>query len=419
MMGGGMMDPMMGGGMMGGGMMGGGMMGGGMMGAGAVMAAGSGGMAIGLGGGVVLMSGSPYEAAHMHVGGIMGPVVAVVHGPVVYHQQQQQQQHYQQQEQQQEASFSEVITATAGNDILTGGSGNTNFTMSQGTTLGGTDTVTDNGGTDGMTFENLNNMNLKLVLGDTATVKQGVTYDQGSTIGTVSFTNLENLYMQDSVGGASERLAIPLAGSGTNIAIAGTSSADTITLASATYANSKMWGQGGNDTITGGSGGDTIHGGAGADVIAGGAGNDQIYGGADADDIKFLNEANFGANYAATKHDTIYGFTTTSDELKFTASAFTGVNAGVTIAVNGTPAANNANNLVILGNAAWVAAGATAGSVVAGHANQRFLYNSDYGRLYYDGDGSGGSQTLLMIAELLDGNMQAISAIVVADIDVV
>ena len=84
MMGGGMMDRydmmgggMMGGGMMGGGMMGGGMMGGGMMGAGAVMAAGSGGMAIGLGGGVVLMSGSPYEAAHIHVGGIMGPVVAV------------------------------------------------------------------------------------------------------------------------------------------------------------------------------------------------------------------------------------------------------------------------------------------------------------------------------------------------------
>ena len=72
-----------------------------------------------------------------------------------------------------------------------------------------------------------------------------------------------------------------------------------------------------------------------------------------------------------------------------------------------------------LGNAAWVTAGATAGSVTTKNTSQRFLYNSDYGRLYYDGDGSGGSESLLMIAELLDGNMQAISAIVVADIDVV
>jgi Ca2+-binding RTX toxin-like protein len=307
------------------------------------------------------------------------------------------------------------------NDALEGSSSNTNFTMAQGTTLGGTDTVTDQGGTDGMTFENLNNMNLKLVLGatDTATVKEGLTYDQGTTIGTVNFTNIENLYMQDSVGGASERLAIPLTGSGTSIAIAGTAAGDTISIASATYGYSQLWGQGGNDTITGGSGGDTIYGGAGVDTITGNAGNDQIYGGGGADDIKFVNEAHYGANYAANTHDTIYGFTSTSDDLKFSASGFTGLESGDTIAVNATPAANNANNLVILGNAAWVTAGATAGSVVAGHANQRFLYNSDYGRLYYDGDGSGGTESLLMIAELLDGNMQAISSIVAADIDVV
>ena len=105
--------------------------------------------------------------------------------------------------------------------------------------------------------------------------------------------------------------------------------------------------------------------------------------------------------------------------MKFTASAFTGVSAGVTITVDGTPAANNDNNLVVLGNAAWVAAGASVGGVVAGHANQRFLYNSDYGRLYYDGDGSGGSEALIYIAEILDANMGAISSLAVADIEVV
>jgi Ca2+-binding RTX toxin-like protein len=121
---------------------------------------------------------------------------------------------------------------------------------------------------------------------------------------------------------------------------------------------------------------------------------------------------------AANKHDTIYGFVSGTDELKFTASGFTGVNAGATIAVNNTPAANNNNNLVILGDSAWQTAGARAGEVLAGHANQRFLYNSDYGRLYYDADGSGGTAAIF-IAELLNANNQPVSSLVVADIDVV
>ena len=153
-------------------------------------------------------------------------------------------------------------------------------------------------------------------------------------------------------------------------------------------------------------------------MIQGSAGNDQIYVGAGSDDIKFVSQANFGANMAEDKHDTIYGFVSGTDELKFTASGFTGVNAGATIAVNNTPAVNNDNNLVILGDAAWRAAGATAGGVASGHANQRFLYNSDYGRLYYDADGIGGTAAIF-IAELLDASMNPVSNLVVADIDVV
>ncbi|MDP6587736.1 MAG: hypothetical protein QF535_24035, partial [Anaerolineales bacterium] len=267
---------------------------------------------------------------------------------------------------------------------------------------------------------NLNNVNLQLVLGgtDTATVRDGLTFGAGNTVATVNFTNIENLYLQDSVGGAAERLAIPLSGSGTSGAIAGTSSADTITLAGQSYTNSTIWGQQGDDTLTGGAGGDTIYGGAGDDVIQGSAGNDQIYVGAGSDDIKFVSQANFGANMAANKHDTIYGFVSGTDELKFTDSGFTGVTSGATIAVAGTPAANNNNNLVILGDTAWQAAGASAGGVAAGHANQRFLYNSDYGRLYYDADGSGGTAAIF-IAELLAANMNPVSNLVTADIDVV
>ena len=43
------------------------------------------------------------------------------------------------------------------------------------------------------------------------TVKEGLTYDQRYHYrASVSFTNLENLYMQDSVGGSSEKLSMDL-----------------------------------------------------------------------------------------------------------------------------------------------------------------------------------------------------------------
>jgi len=412
MMGGGMMDPMMGGGMGQQGMMGGMPM----------MAAGTGGMAVGLGGGVVLMTGSPYEAAHLHVGGMMGPVVAVgpmpgEQGPLPGEQQPlNDYQQEQQQQQQQQVAFSEVITATTANDTLTGGSDNTNFTMSQGTTLGGTDTVTDNGGTDGMTFENMNNANVKVAIvggGTTvAYINQGTTYDSGTSIGQVSFTNVENLYIQDSVGGASEKLSLDISAlTGTGIAMAGTSGNDTLDLsAQSGYLGSQIWGQGGIDTLSGGAGSDTIYGGAGADVIKAGAGQDSIYGGAGSDDIHFLNQANFGANEAAAKHDWIYAFTSGADEIKITGANFTGVAKDDTI-TRTTSSTGDAD--LVVGNYGG-------GAVSAGHANQRFMYDVSSGGLYYDGDGSGNTNTPILLALMLNAaGDNVIADLAAADIDIV
>jgi hypothetical protein len=429
MMGGGMMGgdmmggDMMGGGMMGGGMMGGGMMGGGMMGGGmSVMAAGTGGMAVGLGGGVVLMTGSPYEAAHIHVGGIHGAIVAVAgalspgpYTPVPGEEEEHREYEPLPGEQQQVVAFSEVVTATSGNDTLEGGTGNTNFTMAQGTTLGGTDTVTDKGGTDGMTFENMNNANVKVAIvggGTTiAYIKQGVTYDSGTTIGQVSFTNIENLYIQDSVGGASDKMSLDISSmTGTGITVAGTTGNDTIDLsAQSGYLGSQLWGQGGIDTISGGAAGDTIYGGAGADVIKAGAGQDSIYGGAGSDDIHFLTQANFGANEAAAKHDWIYAFTSGADELKFSGANFDGVTNGATIE---TATTKNAAKEVI--SAVW------GGAVSAGHADQRFLYNQGDGGLYYDGDGSGSTNTPILLALMLNAaGDNVISGFADGDIDII
>ena len=325
----------------------------------------------------------------------------------------------QQQQQQQVVAFSEVITATTASNTLEGGTGNTNFTMAQGTTLGGTDTVTDKGGTDGMTFENMNNANVKVAIvggGTTvAYIKQGATYDSGTTIGQVSFTNVENLYIQDSVGGASEKMSLGISAvTGTGITMAGTSGNDTLDLsAQSGYLGSQIWGQGGIDTISGGAAGDTIYGGAGADVIKAGAGQDSIYGGAGSDDIHFLNEANFGANEAAAKHDWIYAFTSGADELKISGGNFTGIAQNATITRTTTKTGLGADENLLVSN--WGGA-----AVTAGDAAQRFMYDLTTGGLYYDGDGSGGTNAPILLALMLNATGDNVIAnIAAADIDII
>jgi Ca2+-binding RTX toxin-like protein len=288
--------------------------------------------------------------------------------------------------------------------------------MAQGTTLGGTDTVTDQGGTDGMTFENLTNTNLKLVLGspDTITAKEGITFDQGTTTATVSFTNIENLYLQDSVGGASDKLAVPLSGSGTNAIIAGTSAGDTITLASATYDYSVIWGQGGADTITGGSGGDTIYGQAGIDTITPNGGQDNIYLGTagDADVIIIEDDAHYGANQAAEKNEVVRQFITGEDKIKFSVGDIAGIVEGTDMNSYGANK-NGATVIVDAPGSHWL------GSMVAGDEAQRFLYNSSSGELYYDGDGSTSTISAILIANLFSDTSNTAVDLAAGDLEVI
>jgi Ca2+-binding RTX toxin-like protein len=327
-------------------------------------------------------------------------------------------------------TFSEVVTATTGNDALEGATGNTNFTMAQGTTLGGTDTATDQGGTDGMTFENINNANIKvaLVAGGTtvAYAKEGLTYDAGTAIGQVSFTDIENLYVQDSIGGAAQKLSLDMSAlTGTGIAVAGTNAGnDTIDLSGESgYLGAQLWGQGGNDTISGGAAGDTIYGGAGGDTIIGGAGEDRLYGGADADTITggtgadqlyggtgldifiFTNQSEYSAGLVDADHDQIYGFTTGADKLHFTAANFTGITAaGDPAIVLGT--GDQAVELIVM-----------AGKTAPSHADQRWIYNPTTGGLYYDADGVAGAT--IAVAQLLDIAGDPVSTIAAADIVII
>ena len=61
-----------------------------------------------------------------------------------------------------------------------------------------------------------------------------------------------------------------------------------------------------------------------------------------------------------------------------------------------------------------------AAAATAGHANQRFMYNLTDGGLYYDGDGSGSTNTVILLALMLNAaGDNVIANIAAADIDII
>jgi Ca2+-binding RTX toxin-like protein len=116
------------------------------------------------------------------------------------------------------------------------------------------------------------------------------------------------------------------------------------------------------NSLTGNSGVNSLIGGAGDDTLSGGLGNDALTGGA-GKDVFIFNTA------TSSNIDTISDFVTGTDKIHLSKSIFT--NAG---------AAGNLKS-----DAFWSAAGA-----VKGHdADDRVVYNTTTGALYYDADGSG------------------------------
>ena len=114
--------------------------------------------------------------------------------------------------------------------------------------------------------------------------------------------------------------------------------------------------------LSGGSGRDALKGGAGDDTLIGGLGSDVLTGG-DGKDVFIFNTA------IANNVDTILDFVTGTDKIQLSKSIFNNVGEPSTL-----------NN-----NAVWSAAGA-----VKGHdADDRVVYNTTTGALYYDADGSG------------------------------
>jgi serralysin len=135
--------------------------------------------------------------------------------------------------------------------------------------------------------------------------------------------------------------------------------------------NDVMAGGGGNDSIVGGAGNDTIYGDSNNDWIEGGAGNDSLSGGGDQDSYVFRE-------YGAANADTVGDFASAWDMLRFDSSAFSALGSAGHFAS---------------GDARFYAAAGASG----GHdADDRIIYNTSTGQLFYDADGSGSGAAQLV-----------------------
>src|SRR3979411_1496379 len=152
--------------------------------------------------------------------------------------------------------------------------------------------------------------------------------------------------------------------------------------------NDFLQGGGGADTVLGGTGNDAVDGNDGNDWVEGGAGNDTLTGGSGTDSFVFREAG-------AANADVLTDFATNWDDLRFDAAGFAGGGGARGCAA---------------GDARFFAgAGATAGHDV----DDRFVFNSSTGQLYYDDDGSGAHAAQLVLT------LQAGAALTATDISVI
>jgi Ca2+-binding RTX toxin-like protein len=124
--------------------------------------------------------------------------------------------------------------------------------------------------------------------------------------------------------------------------------------------NDSLNGGDGTDNLTGDDGNDTLTGGEGTDILRGDAGNDILTGGDGGDQFIFLSPTE-GV-------DTITDYVPGTDLIEISPSGFGG---GLAVEIGSLP-----SNQFVLGTAAL-------------DADDRFIYDTVAGALFYDADGTG------------------------------
>ena len=142
--------------------------------------------------------------------------------------------------------------------------------------------------------------------------------------------------------------------------------------------NDKLDGGDGNDLLNGGEGDDKLIGGTGKDTLLGGDGDDKLYGGRDADTLTGgagKDQFVFNTRGLSTDPDTITDFGHGDDQIIFDRAvfkAFAGDAAGALSAA-----------AFMIGTAALT-------------ADQHLVYDDVKGELYYDDDGNGAHDAVLI-----------------------
>ncbi|MDP6842867.1 MAG: FecR domain-containing protein [Rhodospirillales bacterium] len=299
-------------------------------------------------------------------------------------------------------SFAEVLNATTGNDSLVGGDGNTQFTMVQGSSLGGTDSVSGGGGTDEINFQSLDNI---LIVFNAGTMNADYSNADGSVSGSIALTSIEQLFAGVGDGSLSEasgtsaefnsgsngvRLSFSSGDTGYGYIAAGSTGADTITLATSTVVGSSpmiygslshtvgsdilgsiIFAGAGADNITGTSSGDIIFGGADNDTIDGGGNSDSemIFGGAGDDNITVTGSA---AVFGGAGSDTLnLGSSGSTVDVKGTETIVGGAGADA-VTLGSNLATGSSINLAGGTDSVQLAAGTNTGSI----SNVETVYGS-------------------------------------------
>lgn len=143
-----------------------------------------------------------------------------------------------------------------------------------------------------------------------------------------------------------------------------------------------------NDSLSGAAGGQNLTGQAGADTLWGAAGADTLWGGTGNDAFVFREMGTANA-------DRVSDFASGQDKLQLDDSAFTAIGA--------------MGNFAAGDGRFWAAAGASSGHDV----NDRVIYNTSSGALYYDADGSGSGAAQLV------ATLTATPALAASDIAVI
>jgi Ca2+-binding RTX toxin-like protein len=149
----------------------------------------------------------------------------------------------------------------------------------------------------------------------------------------------------------------------------------------------RVWSGDGNDSLTGTAAANSFSARGGNDTLVGAGGVDTLWGGTGADTFVFREAG-------TANGDSIGDWASGSDKLHLDDSAFAAIGA--------------AGNFAAGDGRFWAAAGATAGH----DANDRVVYNTSTGSLYYDADGSG-SGAAQLIATVQSGATVAATDIVV------